>query len=158
MSDESLPIPLWFSAASYLARRKERIRVSTTTRGPCGRGNSRRASGKGALRSLKSPPGIETSMTEFRRQGVHPPGDCAVRLLVRICRRTGILGGTKGAPLMKNFVPFYRSQYTESIPHWCTSRLGERLTKERFKFMLTSGLALPGCCQGLGEQPDCLCG
>ena len=33
-----------------------------------------------------------------------------MRLPLRICRRTGILGGTKGAPLMKNSVPFYRSQ------------------------------------------------
>ena len=33
-----------------------------------------------------------------------------MRLPLRICRRTGILGGTKGAPLMKNSVPFYRSR------------------------------------------------
>ena len=33
-----------------------------------------------------------------------------MRLPLKICRRTGILGGTKGAPLMKNSVPFYRSR------------------------------------------------
>ena len=33
-----------------------------------------------------------------------------MRLLLGICRRTGILGGTKGAPLMKNSIPFYRNQ------------------------------------------------
>ena len=62
---------------------------------------------------MTSPPGIETSMTEFRGRVYTLPGgrrDCAVRLPLRICRRTGILGGTKGAPLMKNSVPFYRSQ------------------------------------------------
>ena len=62
---------------------------------------------------MTSPPGIETSMTEFSGRVYTLPGgrrDCAMRLLLRICRRTGILGGTKGAPLMKNAVPFYRSQ------------------------------------------------
>ena len=51
-------------------------------------------------------------MTEFSGRVYTLPGgrrDCAVRLPLRICRRTGILGGTKGAPLMKNSVPFYRS-------------------------------------------------
>ena len=33
-----------------------------------------------------------------------------MRLLLRICRRMGPLGETKGAPLMKNSVPFYRSR------------------------------------------------
>ena len=33
-----------------------------------------------------------------------------MRLPLRICRRTGILGGMKGTPLMKNAVPFYRSR------------------------------------------------
>ena len=33
-----------------------------------------------------------------------------MRLPIRICRRTGILGGTKDGPLMKNAVPFYRSR------------------------------------------------
>ena len=33
-----------------------------------------------------------------------------MRLPIRICRRTGILGGTKDGPLMKNSVPFYRNQ------------------------------------------------
>ena len=33
-----------------------------------------------------------------------------MRLPLSTCRRTGILGGMKGAPLMKNSVPFYRSQ------------------------------------------------
>ena len=62
---------------------------------------------------MTSPPGIETSMTEFSGRVYTLPGgrrDCAVRLPLRICRRTGILGGTKGAPLMKNSVPFYRSR------------------------------------------------
>ena len=62
---------------------------------------------------MTSPPGIETSMTEFSGRVYTLPGgrrDCAVRLPLRICRRTGILGGMKGTPLMKNSVPFYRSR------------------------------------------------
>ena len=57
---------------------------------------------------MKSPPGIETLMTEFRGRVYTLPGgrrDCAVRLPIRICRRTGTVGGTKLAPLMANLVP-----------------------------------------------------
>ena len=59
---------------------------------------------------MTSPPGIETSMTELSVYTL-PDGrrDCTMRLLLRICRRMGPLGETKGAPLMKNSVPFYRS-------------------------------------------------
>ena len=106
-------------------------------------------------------------MTEFSGRVYTLPGgrrDCAMRLLLRICRRTGILGGTKGAPLMKNAVPFYRSQsailrLTEPIPDSCVSSLEGRLTKETFKFKSTSPppeLGLPGCCEGLDEQPNFL--
>ena len=86
------------------------MHIDTTTRGPCGRGDPWRWKG---CSSLTSPPGIETLMTEFRGRVYTLPGgrrDCAVRLPIRICRRTGILGGTKDGPLMKNSVPFYRNQ------------------------------------------------
>ena len=101
-------------------------------------------------------------MIEFSDRMYTLPGssrDCAVRLPLRICRRTGILGRIKGAPLMKNSVLFYGSR--SAILHWCASKLEGRLTKERFKFRSTSpppGLGLPGCWQGLDEKPNCLCG
>ena len=58
-------------------------------------------------------PSRESDLDEFSGMVYALPGsrrDCAVRLPLRICRRTGILGGMKGAPLIKNSVPFYRSQ------------------------------------------------
>ena len=56
---------------------------------------------------MTSPSGIETSMTEFSgREYTLPSGmrDCAVRLPLRICRKTGIRGGMNGAQLMRNSV------------------------------------------------------
>ena len=61
---------------------------------------------------MTGPPGIETSMAEFSDRVYTLPAvrrDWAVISRLRICRRTGILGGMKGAPLIKNAVPFYRS-------------------------------------------------
>ena len=52
-------------------------------------------------------------MTAFRGRVYTLPGgrkDCAVRLPLRICRRTGTLGGAKDAPFIKNSVPFYHSR------------------------------------------------
>ena len=45
---------------------------------------------------MTSPPGIETKMTEFSGRVCTLLGgrrDCAVRSPLRICRRTGTLGG-----------------------------------------------------------------
>ena len=92
--------------------------------------------------------------------------DCAVRLLLRICRRTGTLRGMEPAQLMKNSISFYRSRSAilrtvhEPISHWCTSKLEGRLTKERLRLRFTSsspGWGFPGCCQGLDEQLNYLC-
>ena len=61
---------------------------------------------------MTSPPGIQTSMTEFSGRVYTRPGarrDCAMILPLRICKRRGTLGGTRGRSFMKNSVPFYRS-------------------------------------------------
>ena len=116
--------------------------------------------------SLTSPPGIETSMTEFSgRVYTLPCGrrDCTMRLPLRICRRTGTLRGMERAQLIKNSISFYRSRSAilrtvhEPIPHCCTSRLEGRLTKERLRLRFTSsppGWDFPGCCQGLAACAD----
>ena len=91
---------------------------------------------------MTSPPGIETLMTEFRGRVYTLPGgrrDCAVRLSIRICRRTGTLGGMKGAPFMKNSVPFYHSRSAILHTHGAYTALVHvpavgATYEERFKF------------------------
>ena len=58
-------------------------------------------------------PSRESDLNEFSGMVDALPGsrrDYAVRLPLRICRRTGTLRGMERAQLIKNSVPFYRSR------------------------------------------------